>query len=239
MADVAGLREQAERFAPLTEPVEEPGLVGFRQRLTALDPDGRIEEVVAALDAGRPLAAWTLIDEIAGRLQDAEPEASMRPLIYWSAVAARLDRDDLEQLMATTEEHLGGPRPPDPELWDQTSRGHALSEALAGRLVPLAGLDVEAALEYTRIYVANFPQFSRPMGDLDQRATVWIAQILDLGSTRRTHRRILRRVAQTWPSRYPRAADQARRLADGPPPDDPTQDQPWVRGLMTLARTQI
>lgn len=237
--DVAALREEADRFAPLTDPVDPERLTEFQARLTTLDRGSRIGEVVAALDAGRPDATATLVDEIAGELGDADSAGAPRQLIYWTAVAARLGAQDLEQLMETIEGRLNVPRAPDPELWDQTTQGQALSEAVAGRLVPVAGLDVEATLEYTRIYADNFPPFSRPLGDVDWRATAWIAQILDLGSIRRTHREIMGRLAPVWKSRYPKAADQLRRWTAGPPPANPIQDQPWVRALVTLARTQV
>lgn len=227
MADVALLREQAERFAPFTDPVEPQ----------AAPRDGsRIPEVVAALDAGRPLETAALIEEIVAELGETDHPG---PLIYWTAVATRLRGDDLEQLMATIEDRLVGPPPRDPELWDQTQQGQSLAGSVSGRLVPVAGLDVEAALEYTRIYLANFPLFSRPLGDVDRRAAAWVAQILDVGSTRRTHRRILARLGDVWEGRYPNAADQLRRWTAGAQPADPTQDQPWVRALVVLARTQL
>lgn len=236
MADVSVLREEAERFAPFTETLDAERLARFQARLAAAEGRNRIPEVVAALDAGRPAETAALMQEIADELCDIESSGA---LVYWTAVATRLPAEDLEHLMAAIEGRLSGPQARDPELWDQTRQGQALSESVNGRLVPVAGLDVQAALEYTRIYLANFPLFSRPLGDVDRRAAAWIAQILDIGSTRATLRLLLARLAEVWAERYPNAAGQLRRWVAWPQPADPTQDQPWMRALVTLTRTQV
>lgn len=223
------LRSGAEEFAPLTEPVEPASLARLPDA-----SESRIAEVLAALQEGRPPATAALIEEIAGEL-DQTP-----PLVYWTAVEEGLRQDsDLDRVLAAMDERLGAVRPEDLVLWDQTNQGRALSEAVAGRVLPLTGLDLEAALDFTQVYLDNFPLFSRPLGDVDQRAAGWIAQVLDVGATRATHRRILFRLTELAGPRHPRAADYLREWAVGPAPADPTQDAPWKSGLITLVRTKL
>ena len=85
----------------------------------------------------------------------------------------------------------------------------------------------------------NFPPFSRPLGDVDERAARWLAQLLDVGAIRTTLRTLMVALARAFEELYPSAASQVTRWAEAPLPDDPTQDEPWMRALVVLARTQV
>jgi hypothetical protein len=123
--------------------------------------------------------------------------------------------------------------------WGETDEGRMYLQSVATGLAPLAGLDVEACLTHTRTFLANFPPMSLPLGDVDQRAARWLAQLLDAGSTRATLRYLFLQLAATWRERYPLAAAQLTAWAAGEPPADPTEDLPWVQALVALARTQL
>ena len=78
-----------------------------------------------------------------------------------------------------------------------------------------------------------------PASDVDERATRWLAQLLDMGDTRAALRRALLDLAAAWEPSYPSAAAQIRAWAEGPVPPDPTADLPWLQALLPLARTQL
>lgn len=207
----------------------------------ALDGElrGRIEEVADALAAGAPAATLELISAIAAET-DPGPELSPiePPLIYWAGVSARIGRQDFTQAMAELDQRI-----PDEEVegdpeWAAADEGQLWLESLASGLIPLAGLDLAATLDYAKVYVDNFPPFSRPLGDVDERAARWLAQLLDVGAIRTTLRTLMVALARACEESYPRASYQLTRWAEAPVPEDPTQDGPWMRALVVLARTQ-
>src|SRR5262249_30576568 len=81
--------------------------------------------------------------------------------------------------------------------------------------------------------------FSRPLGDVDERAARWLAQLLDVGAIRTTLRALMVALAGAFEEPYPRASSQVARWAEEPVPDDPTQDRRWMRALVVMARTQV
>lgn len=126
-----------------------------------------------------------------------------------------------------------------PDLWGDTDEGRMYLQSVAAALAPLAGLDVDACLAHARTFLANFPPMSLPLGDVDQRAARWLAQLLDVGSTRVRLRDLLAELAETSREEYPFAAAQLSGWAAGPPPANPTEDRPWVLALVALARSQL
>jgi hypothetical protein len=111
--------------------------------------------------------------------------------------------------------------------------------ALALGLLPLAEVDVPAALGHARTYVANFPVPGRALGDLDERAATWLAQLMDEPPARTLLRGRLAELAAAWAEPRPLAAARLASWADGPPPADPLQDAPWRSAMLALARTQL
>jgi hypothetical protein len=203
------------------------------------DLRARIEEVTDALSAGAPAASLELIGAIAGEVEEgSEVNAPSPALLYWAAVSSRIKRADFEQVMAGLDLQIGHEGHADPD-WSETAEGLAWLESLTSGLVPLAGLDVASTLEYARVYVDNFPAFSRPLGDVDERAARWLAQLLDVGEIRARLRRLLSVLAEAWAEACPQASAQVIRWAEAPVPVDPTQDEPWMRALLVLARTQV
>ena len=122
---------------------------------------------------------------------------------------------------------------------DELEASELFLQPLAGRLAAAAGLDVAATLHYARIFVDNFPAFSRPLGDVDERATRWLAQLMDMGRTRVALRETLLDLAAACEEGHPLAAGRLRAWGEGPPLSDPTQDLPWTQALLLLARTQV
>ena len=203
------------------------------------DLRARIEEVADALSAGAPAASLELIGAIAGEVEEgSELNAPDPALLFWAAVSSRIKRPDFEEVMAGLDLQIGDEGQADAD-WSETAEGLAWLESLASGLVPIAGLDVAATLEYARVYVDNFPAFSRPLGDLDERAARWLAQLLDVGEIRARLRRLLSVLAEAWAEACPQASAQVIRWAEAPVPADPTQDEPWMRALLVLARTQV
>lgn len=111
--------------------------------------------------------------------------------------------------------------------------------ALALGLLPLAEVDVPAAIGHARTYVANFPVPGRALGDLDERAATWLAQLLDQPPARALLRQRLAELSAAWAESRPLAAGRIGGWADGPPPADPLQDAPWRAAMLALARTQL
>ena len=226
-------------FDLVAAPVPADHLTNFVQQAADADLHVRIEEVADALSAGTPAAILELIGAIAGELEARSELGAPEPaLVYWAAVRSRIKRPDFEQAMAGLEQRIGTESDSDPE-WPETTEGLAWLESLTSGLVPLAGLDVAATLDYARVYMDNFPAFSRPLGDVDERAARWLAQLMDVGEIRGRLRRLLPVLAEAWAEACPRASAQVIRWAEPPVPVDPTQDEPWMRALLVLARTQV
>jgi len=203
------------------------------------DLRGRIEEVADALSGGAPAASLELIGALAGEVEEgSEGNAPSAALLYWAAVSSRIKRPDFEQVMAGLDLQIGDEGRADPD-WSESAEGLAWLESLTSGLVPLAGLDVAATLEYAKVYVDNFPAYSRPLGDVDERAARWLAQLLDVGEIRARLRRLLSVLAEAWAEACPQASAQVIRWAETSVPVDPTQDEPWIRALLVLARTQV
>jgi hypothetical protein len=245
--EIADLQEVAARFAALTGSTGTQGMSAFSDLVAGRDLQDRVEAVADALAAGSPAASLDLIGQVAGELAEATPAspswgiqpALLAPLVYRAGLAVRLRRADLVELVGELERWLesadagGGGPDEDPEATE------LFLQSLASGLAPLAGLDVAATLHYARIFMVNFPPFSLPLGDVDERATRWLAQLLDMGGTRAALRQTLLDLAAAWEESHPRAASQVRAWAEAPIPSDQTQDLPWMQALLPLARTQV
>ena len=225
-------------FDRVAAPVTADRLTSFVQQAADADVDARIEEVADALTAGAPAATLELIGAVAGEVQAGSELSAPEPgPVYWAAVRSRIKRPDFEQVMAGLDQQISAEGDDDQD-WPESPEGLAWLESLASGLVPLAGLDVAATLDYAKVYVDNFPAFSRPLGDVDERAARWLAQLLDVGEIRPRLRTLLSALAAAWEEACPRASAQVIRWAEAPVPVDPTQDEPWMRALLVLARTQ-
>lgn len=123
--------------------------------------------------------------------------------------------------------------------WGDQPEGQMYLQSLAVGLVSLAGLDLDAVRTNTQTFLANFPSVSLPLGDVDERAANWLARLHDSRDLRESLRALLLQVGDTWQTQHPLAAEQARRWASGPVPDDPTADGPWMQALVALVRTQL
>lgn len=188
----------------------------------------RIEEVAEALAAGQPTASLELIREVG-----ADAEA----LVYWAAIHQRLQRSEFGTALAEMDAILAEAGEAG-EDWSGSDEAELSLQSLSAALAPLAGLDVPAGLEYAKVYIDSFPPFSLPLGDVDERAAKWLAQLLDVGVTRTGLRNLFNELADLWAGQHPLAAAQVRAWAEGPPPGDPTRDGPWMRAMLWLARTQ-
>lgn len=221
--EVADLQNVAERFQALTVASEPAAKEAFLEAVT----EDQLERVARSLAAGSPTAALEVIDEVAAEIKASSTldPARLPSLTYWSALTACIRWSDLDQIAAGLE---GGEADHEP-----------LQEQLGNLLLPLTGLDLAGATHYARVFMDNFPQFSLPLGDVDERATRWLAQLLDMGSIRSTLRDALREVAAAWERDRPGAAAVVRGWAESPMPADQTQDLPWMRALLPLARTQM
>ena len=226
-------------FDAVATPVAADRLKCFFEQALDGELRGRIDEVADALAAGAPAATLELINAIAAET-DPGPELSPiePPLIYWAGVSARIGRQDFTQAMAELDQRISDEEGEDDPEWGAADEGQLWLESLASGLVPLAGLDLAATLDYAKVYVDNFPPFSRPLGDVDERAARWLAQLLDVGAIRTTLRTLMVVLARACEESYPRASSQVARWAEAPVPEDPTQDGPWMRALVVLARTQ-
>jgi len=107
--------------------------------------------------------------------------------------------------------------------------------ALVTWLLPLAGVDVEAAAGHAGTYVANFPLAGRALGDLDERAAAWLAQLMDEPPARDRLRELLAGLAAAWADPWPLAAERAAGWAAEAAPADPRQDEPWMAAMLALA----
>lgn len=194
----------------------------------------RIDEVGDALEAGSASAAEAELDAVAGELQAAGVDASG---LRAAAVAARVARPDYGAVLAAMEEGLEGAGPED--AWAEQPEGQMYLQSLAAALVPLAGLDLDAARASARTFLANFPAVSLPFGDVDERAANWLARLHDSAELRASLRDLLVLVGATWAAQHPLASEQARRWGADPPPADPTADAPWVRALVALVRAEL
>jgi hypothetical protein len=125
------------------------------------------------------------------------------------------------------------------ERWADQPEGRMYLQSLAAALVPLAGLDLDATSASAQTFLVNFPSVSLPFGDVDERAADWLARLHDAPAIREALRALLGQVGDTWAEPYPLAADQARRWASAPLPTDPTADEPWMRALVALVRSQL
>lgn len=230
------------KFDLLAVPLTAEGLQTVAGLMADVELQARIEEVADALTAGAPAVSLDLIARFATDLTPRSPSSSSlepRPLLYWAAVSARLRRPDFGQLMAELDQRRGQDEADAGPGWGDGDEGQLYLQSLASQLVALAGLDLAATVDYARLYIENFPPFSRPLGDVDERAATWMAQLLDVGLIRATLRRLLAGLAQTWAGDYPRAAAQVRSWAEASIPTNPTRDGPWMRALLALARTQL
>jgi len=227
-------------FDAVAGPVVADRLKGFSEQALDGELRGRIDEVADALAVGAPAATLELISAVAADVDPGPELGHIEPtLVYWAGVSARLGREDFTQAMAELDQRIPGEEDQDDPKWASTEEGQLWLESIASGLVPLAGLDVAATLDYAKVYMDNFPPFSRPLGDVDERATRWLAQLLDVGTIRTTLRTLMLALARAFEEAHPRASSQVRRWAEEPPPDDPTQDGPWMRALVVMARTQV
>jgi hypothetical protein len=189
----------------------------------------RIEAVGEALAAGAPAASLDLIRQVG-----AEADA----LVYWAAIGQRLQGLEFGAALAEMEALLAEAKEAE-EDWSQSDEAELSLLTLSAALAPLAGLDVPVGIAYAKVYIESFPPFSLPLGDVDERAAKWLAQLLDVGVTRQGLRNLFYELADLWAGHHPLAAGQVREWAEGPPPDDPTRDGPWMRAMLWLARTQV
>lgn len=227
-------------FDAVAAPVAADRLKSFSEQALDGELRGRIDEVADALAAGAPAATLELISAVAAEVDPGpEPGHIEPPLIYWAGVSARIGRQDFTQAMADLDQRIRDAEAEDDLEWAATDEGQLWLESLASGLVPLAGLDVAATLDYAKVYIDNFPPFSLPLGDVDERAARWLAQLLDVGAIRTTVRALMVALAAACEESYPRASSQVTRWAEAPVPGDPTQDGPWMRALAVLARTQV
>lgn len=238
--EIADLQAAADRFQALTPSPEQGATEAFRRTIAEAGRQDRLERVADALTAGSPGDSVDLVAEVAAEidLESTPDPPPLEPLVYWSALSIRILRPDLEEIVADLDERLRSGEGPDGHTWD-TADGELYLQSLACALLPLAGLDLAGATHYARVFMDNFPPFSLPLGDVDERATRWLAQLLDMGNIRATLRQTLRELAGAWEEAYPQAAAQIRAWAEAPMPSDQTRDLPWVQALLPLARTQV
>ena len=194
----------------------------------------RLEAVGDALEAGSAAAASAELEAVAGELEAAGLDPSS---LRAAAIAARVARDDYGAVLAAMEEGLAGAGPD--SGWGEQPEGQMYLQSLAAALVPLAGLDLDAARASAHTFLANFPAVSLPFGDVDERAANWLARLHDSAEVRSSLRDLLVLVGDTWADRHALASEQARRWGAGPPPADPTADAPWMRALVALVRAEL
>ena len=242
LTDTPEAADVRARFDLVAGRLDAERMQGFATWVAEVGLAARIEELADVLAAGAPAASLQLIALIAA---EAPTESltggplQMESLVYWAGVSARLRRPEFGRALAEMDRLLGEDEAEAGLEWDATDEGSLCLESLGTALAPLAGLDVAATLDYANVYVANFPPFGLPLGDVDQRAARWLAQLLDTGDVRTTLRKILAELADTWEDIHPRGAAQVRNWAGAPVPSDPTRDAPWLRAMLTLARTQV
>ena len=156
-----------------------------------------------------------------------------------SEVALRLNEADFGEVMAALEERLESLDPGDAAGWHLTDEGLLYLQSLSSGLLPLAGLEIAQALAHATTFIENFPIYGLPLGDVDERAGRWLAQLLDTGSIRQDYRAAFAALAGVWVAEHPQAADRARAWAELPRPEDPREDVPWLRAMVAIARTQV
>ena len=234
--EIADLQEVAARFAALAEPGAAESPRAFDDLVAAEGLHDRVEQLADALTAGAPGAFLEMVAELAAEIEQHAPldPPRIQAQIYRAATGVRLRRPDLGEVVGALEQAESGGE----DLADDPQTDPLL-QSLASALAPLAGLDLAATLHYAGVFIDNFPSFSLPLGDVDERATRWLAQLLDMGTIRPTLRRTLLDLADAWEEGHPRAASRLRSWSDAPPPSDPTQDQPWMQALLPLVRTQV
>jgi len=206
---------------PVPRERREAALAGVRER----GLEARLAEVAETLAAGAPSPSEAAV------LGLAEEAGTGVPEVYWLAVTARCRRPDVAEALAAVEAAIGGgdrPADQEPEL-----------ERLAALLLPFTGLDLDEALGNAHLFVINFPLPGMALGDVDQRAARWLAQLLDTTAVRRQLRRLLSGLAEVWERDRPGAAAVVRSWSAGDPPADPTQDRPWMGAMLGLARSQL
>jgi hypothetical protein len=209
--------------------------------LAAADAAGmtqRLEGLGEVLDRGDPAATAAELDALAGELEAlgvAGPD--LRATLERAAIVVRVGGSDFGLVMAAIEARIT--EDAGDEGWGDTPEGQMYLQSLAAALVRLVGLDLEATLASARTFLANFPSVSLPFGDVDERAANWLARLHDSPAVRAALRDRLVLVGNTWTAQHPLAAEQARRWGSAPIPEDPTEDGPWVRALVALARTQL
>jgi hypothetical protein len=245
--EIADLQEVAGRFGALTAYASAQSVGAFSDLVAEVALQDRIEAVADVLAAGVPAASLDLVAQVAAEIVGARPASpssgvepgELEPLVYRAGLAVRLRRPDLGEIVGELERWLE-PAGAGDDAWEEDPEaGELFLQSLASGLAPLAGLDVAATLHYARIFMDNFPPFSLPLGDVDERATRWLAQLLDMGGTRAVLRQTLLDLASAWQEGHPRAAGQIRTWAEAPIPSDQTQDLPWMQALLPLARTQV
>jgi hypothetical protein len=237
--EIADLETAAARFAGLTGAGTQTVDV-LSELVEAAGLRDRVELVADALAAGSPGASMDLTGEVTTAL---EPRSSLdrhelQRLVYEAAVRARLRRPDLGEVVGELDRWLEAAGAAE-DGWREDVEAESFLQPVASGLVPLAGLDVGATLHYARVFIDNFPPFSLPLGDVDERATRWLAQLLDMGTIRTTLRWTLLELAVAYEENHPQAAGQLRAWSEAPIPADPTQDLPWMQALLPLARTQV
>jgi hypothetical protein len=238
--EIADLEEAAARFAAAAGPTGTRSTEVLSELVAAAGFQDRTELVADALATGAPNASLDLIDQLAAEIEPrwTLDRRELVPAVYGAALGVRLRRPDLGEIVDGLDQWLAAVEAGDVESQDD-GEVELLLQSLGSGLAPLAGLDVAATLHYARVFMDNFPPFSLPLGDVDERATRWLAQLLDMGTIRVTLRRALLDLAAAWQASHPRAAGQLRAWSETPVPSDPTQDLPWMHALLPLARSQM
>jgi hypothetical protein len=194
----------------------------------------RVDALGDVLEAGAPEAASEELDAVASELEAAGVDPSG---LRAATIAARVARPDYGALLAAMQERLADADAG--AAWAEQPEGQMYLQSLAAALVPLAGLDVDAARASARTFLLNFPAVSLPFGDVDERAANWLARLHDSAEVRASLRDLLVLVGDTWADRHPLASEQARLWGAGPVPADPTADAPWMRALVALVRAEL
>lgn len=199
----------------------------------------RIESLGDVLQLGAPAEAAGQLEVVAGELEAAGIDGpDLRATLRRAAIEARIGRPDYAAVMAAIDERLAG-EPGPPGHWGSQPEGQMYLQSLAAGLAPLAGADLDAVRASAQTFLVNFPSVSLPFGDVDERAANWLARLHDSRALREALHALLVQAGDCWAAQHPHAAEQARRWGSGPVPEDPTADEPWMRALVALVRTQL
>lgn len=154
-------------------------------------------------------------------------------------VADRLTEDDFGEVMSAMDERLQTLPPEERAGWHQGDEGLLYLQSLSTGMLPLAGLDPATSMGYAKTFIDNFPIYGLPLGDVDERAANWLAQLLDTGTVRSDYRSLFDALAEAWQGTHPEAASRVRAWVADPMAPDPRQDTAWVRAMVAIARTQL